>query len=468
MKINFLGADQNVTGSKHLIQTNGYNLLLDCGLYQGKRSESDRQNKVLPFDAKIINAVILSHAHLDHCGTLPILIKNGFEGKIYCTPATAEIAKYILLDSADIQESDAEYFNKHIINESEKISPIYTKEDVQKTIEHFEQTEYFRISNKWTQLNHSIRFKLYDAGHILGSAVTFIEIAENSAIKTLAFTGDLGRDFSPILRSPENITENTDTLLTECTYGDRVHKPVADSTQDFKDIITEAVKNKSKIIVPAFSLGRTQEIIYILHKLFNEGSIPSLPVYIDSPLAESITEIFSKYKQYFNDTFWNDFGNKKDNPFVSSNLIYVKTVEESKSINEKSGPLMVISASGMAESGRVLHHLKNNISDPNNIVLLTGYQAENTLGRKLQEGIKNVKIYGENYNVAAKIITLHEFSAHADQNGLLNYIKSIHQLKRIFLVHTEMPQATIFKSILKKSLPEIPVEIPLMGQSFEL
>ena len=468
MKINFLGAAQNVTGSKHLIQTNGYNLLLDCGLYQGKRSESNQQNKTLPFDAKTINAVILSHAHLDHCGTLPILVKNGFNGKIYCTPATAEIAKYILLDSAAIQEGDAAYFNKHTENEQDKIVPIYTKEDVEKTVATFEATEYFRISNEWTQINENIKFKLYDAGHILGSAVIFLEITENGGTKTLAFTGDLGRDSSPILRSPENIQENSDTLLTECTYGDRIHKPVADASLDFKNVIIEAVKNKSKIIVPAFSLGRTQEIIYLLHKLFDENSVPSLPVYIDSPLAENITEVFSKYTKYFNDEFWKDFGNQNNDPFMIKNLTNIKTVEESKALNDKEGPFMVISASGMAESGRVLHHLKNNISDSNTIVLITGYQAENTLGRKLQEGVKNVQIYGENYNVAAKIITLNEFSAHADQNDLLKYIENIHQLKRIFLVHTELPQATIFKSILEKSLPNIPVEIPTMGQSFEL
>ena len=468
MKINFLGAAQNVTGSKHLIQTDGYNLLLDCGLYQGKRSESNKQNSTLPFDAKEINAVILSHAHLDHCGTLPILIKNGFEGKIYCTKATAEIAKYILLDSADIQVHDAEYLNRHLKNGQEKIIPIYTAEDVQKTIDYFEPIDYFRTSNKWTQLNENIRFKLYDAGHILGSAVIFIEIKEEGATKTLAFTGDLGRDASPILRSPEIITESTDTLLTECTYGGRLHRPVSDAETDFKNIIIEAIKNKSKIIVPAFSLGRTQEIIYLLHKLFDEKAIPSLPVYVDSPLAENITDIFSKYTESFDNEFWKDFGQRGDNPFILENLTYVKTIEESKALNDKKGPFMVISASGMAEGGRILHHLKNNIGDPNNIILITGYQAENTLGRRIQEGLSPVKIYGESYRVEAKIITLNEFSAHADQEGLLNYIKSIKELKRIFLVHTEMSEAKIFESILQKLLPSIPIEIPSMGQSAEL
>ena len=285
MKINFLGADQNVTGSKHLIQTQGYNLLLDCGLYQGKRDEENKQNSTLPFLASSINAVILSHAHLDHCGTLPILVKNGFEGKIYCTPATAEIAKYILLDSAEIQRQDCEYFNSHIQNGEKEIFPIYDQGDVEKVVEHFEPVDYFKNSNQWTQLNENIKFKLYDAGHILGSAITFLEINEVGVIKTLAFTGDLGRDNSPILCSPEYIAEDTQTLITECTYGDRLHKPIVDATADFKDIIETAIKNNGKIIIPAFSLGRTQDIIYILHKLIDEKVVPAIPIYIDRPLA---------------------------------------------------------------------------------------------------------------------------------------------------------------------------------------
>jgi metallo-beta-lactamase family protein len=473
MKIIFEGAAQNVTGSKHLIQVGNYNLLLDCGLYQGKRDESNKQNSTLPFAATEINAAILSHAHLDHCGTLPVLVKNGFAGKIYCTPATAEIAKYILLDAAEIQKQDSEYFNRHVTNTAEQIAPIYTAEDVQQAVEHFEPTEYFRQSNQWTELNENIRFKFYDAGHILGSAIIFLEIKDPStgsgqAIKTLAFTGDMGRENSPILRSPEYIAENTETLLTECTYGDRNHAPMSDATQNFKDAINTAIKNKGKIIVPAFSLGRTQDIIYILHKLLDEKKIPALPIYIDSPLAENITEIFPKYIKDFNDNFQKDFGARGDNPFLLKNLFYVRSQEESKSLNNKPGPLMIISASGMCEGGRVLHHLKNAIENPQNIILITGYQAEDTLGRKIQEGQSPVKIFGENYNVAAQVKTLNEFSAHADQNGLLSYILHVKNLQRIFLVHTELPQATAFKNILEKSYPDLPIEIPEMGQSFEV
>ena len=238
---------------------------------------------------------------------MPILVKNGFKGKIYCTPATAEIAKYILLDSAEIQKQDCEYFNKHVATPAEQITPIYTEEDVQKVVEHFEPIDYFRQSNQWTKLNENIRFKLYDAGHILGSAIIFLEIKEDGTIKTLAFTGDMGREHSPILRSPEYIAEDTQTLITECTYGDRLHKPMSDATSDFKDVINTAIKNKGKIIVPAFSLGRTQDIIYILHKLIDQKAIPALPIYIDSPLAENITEIFPKYINDFNDNFQKDF-----------------------------------------------------------------------------------------------------------------------------------------------------------------
>lgn len=468
MIIKFLGAAQNITGSKHLIQTEGYNLLLDCGFSQGKRSESNKLNRTLPFSAEDIDAVILSHAHLDHCGTLPVLVKNEFLGKIYCTKATAEIAKYILLDSSAIQKQDCEYFNKHIKEEKEKIFPIYTEENVKKTIKQFEPVEYFRQSNKWTELNKNIRFKLYDAGHILGSAIIFLEIKENGIIKTLGFTGDLGREQSPILRSPEYITEDTQTFITECTYGSSTHRPLSDTANDFRNVINTAIKNKGKIIIPAFSLGRTQEIIYILHKLLDEKVVPSLPIYIDSPLAENITEIFPKYINDFDGDFWKDFGNKGDSPFFIKNLTYVRLAEDSKALNKKRGPLIIISASGMAEGGRVLHHLKNNIENPQNIVLITGYQAENTLGRKIQEGINPVKIFGKDYNVRAKIITLNEFSAHADQNDLLSYISRIKNLERIFLVHTEPPQAAAFKNMLEKSYPSLPVEIPTIGSAFEI
>ena len=476
MRIKFLGADQTVTGSKHLIQVGNYNLLLDCGLHQGRRKESNQLNKNFPFEAKKINAVILSHAHLDHCGMLPILVNEGFEGKIYCTAATRDIAAFILNDSAMIQEQDCEYYNNHLPPGETLIEPIYTERDVKKTLGHFEAVPYFRLSNQWTQLNQNIRFKFYDAGHILGSAVTLLEIKEpfNSVqgregkIKRLVFTGDLGRDFLPILRSPEYVEEPAETLITECTYGSRIHRAITNLESDLKNIVNEAAGKKSKIIVPAFSLGRTQELIYILHKLVDQKDIPALPIFIDSPLAQKITRVFQTYTSDFDEEFWTDFGEKGKKAFLFDNLITTSSIQESKSINDKPGPMIIIAGSGMAEGGRILHHLKNNIENPNSIILITGYQAKNTLGRKILEGVSPVKIYGKDYQVKTKVIVLNELSAHADQKDLLDYVGHINGLKNIFLVHAENKEASAFKEIAEKEYPLLSIHIPSFKEEFEV
>ena len=476
MRIKFLGADQTVTGSKHLIQVGDYNLLLDCGLHQGRRKESNELNKNFPFPVDKINAVILSHAHLDHCGMLPILVREGFAGKIYCTAATADIAKFILKDSAMIQEQDCRYYNKHLKPGETPIKPIYTEKDAKKTFSYFEAIPYFRLSNQWTQLNENIRFKFYDAGHILGSAITLLEIKDegetlqhgSGQVKRLAFTGDLGRDFLPILRAPEFIKEPAETLIMESTYGNRIHRPITDLEGDLKNIVNEAVNKKSKIIVPAFSLGRTQELIYILHKLIDQKDIPTLPIFIDSPLAQKITRVFQTYTNDFDEEFWQDFGEKGKKAFLFDNLITTNSIQESKSINDKLGPLIVIAGSGMAEGGRILHHLKNNIGNQNSIILITGYQAENTLGRKIVEGVSPVKIFGQEYDVKAKIIILNELSAHADQKDLLNYVESMKGLNKIFLVHGEMPEALAFKEVVQKTHPSVSIDIPSFGQEFEI
>ena len=478
MKIKFLGATQTVTGSKILIEVHSshgssgqfvaYRLLLDCGLHQGRRKESNQLNRNFPFPADQINAVILSHAHLDHSGMLPILVKEGFKGKIYCTAATADIAKFILEDSAMIQEQDSLYYNKHLKPGKFPIEPIYTDRDVKKTFGHFEPVPYFRLSNKWTKLNDNIRFKFYDAGHILGSAITLLEIKDGDEIKNLVFTGDLGRDFLPILRSPEYVKESAQTLIMECTYGSRIHRPIADLEGDLKNIISEAVSKKSKIIVPAFSLGRTQELIYILHKLIDKKEIPALPIFIDSPLAQKITRVFQAYTSNFDEEFWADFGEKGKKAFLFDSLITTSSIQESKSINDKPGPLMVIAGSGMAEGGRILHHLKNNIENQNSIILITGYQAENTLGRKILEGVSPVKIFGQDYQVKAKIIVLNELSAHADQKDLLSYMDNIKGLGKLFLVHGEIAEASALKEIAEKEYPDLSVNIPSSGEEFTL
>jgi metallo-beta-lactamase family protein len=270
------------------------------------------------------------------------------------------------------------------------------------------------------------------------------------------------------LRSPEYLEEKTENLLLECTYGDTVHRPFDDVMSELKEIVFRAVRKKSKILVPAFSLGRIQELIYVLHKLIDEKTIPSLPIYLDSPLGENITDVFSRHTEYFDDEFWKDFGNRKESPFSFDNLIYVRSAEESKSLNNVRGPFIIIAASGMAEGGRILHHLKRNISDPNNIVLITGYQAENTLGRRIKEGISPIEIFGEKYPVKAEVIVLDELSAHADKNDLLTYISHTKDLKRLFLVHTESLRAMSFEKTVKKSHPTLAVDIPDMGQVFNI
>ena len=468
MKITFYGAAENVTGSKHLIETGGYRLLLDCGLYQGRRKEAEAMNRILPFDAASIDAVILSHAHADHCGALPVLVKNGFAGKIYATAATADIAKLIMMDSAKIQMEDAAYLLRNKIKGAEDAAPLYGMEDVERTAERFVPVGYFRDSNGWTALTPDVRFKLYDAGHILGSAVIVVEAIENGAAKTVAFTGDLGNVNVPLMRHPESIAENVDALLMECTYGDRVHRPFSDAGDELAAIIRAAVATKSKMIVPAFSLGRTQELIYALHKLHDQDKIADIPIYIDSPLSVNILEVFNRHTEDFNQEEWKDFGVKGEKPFIFDDLVYVRSIEESKALNSKPGPFMVISASGMCEGGRIRHHLLNGVGDPNNYVLITGYQAEHTLGRKLQEGVSPVNILGESREVMAKVITLHEFSAHADQAELLDYLAKTRGLKRLFLVHTEAPQDQVFQKLARQAHPGLDVEIPATGMSVEL
>ena len=468
MKITFYGAAENVTGSKHLIEANGFRLLLDCGLNQGRRQEAERMNRVLPFDAASVNAVILSHAHADHCGMLPVLVKNGFKGKIYSTSATAEIAKLIMMDSAKIQMEDAEYLNRHQVPGAEGAKPLYDENDVERCAERFVGVDYCRKTNAWTKLSDNIRFKLYDAGHILGSSVIVVQVTESGVVKTVAFTGDLGNINVPLMHAPEPVAEPVDALLMECTYGDRNHRPFSDAGDELAAIIKTAVENKSKIIVPAFSLGRTQELIYTLHKLHDENKIPLIPIYIDSPLSVNILDVFNRHTEDFDQETWQDFGVKGEGPFIFDDLIYVRTIEESKALNAKAGPFMVISASGMAEGGRIRHHLLNNISDPNNFVLITGYQATNTLGRKLQDGISPVNILGESRVVMAKVITLQEFSAHADQAGLMNYLAELHGLKHVYLVHTEAPQDQIFRDMVRAKYPGLDVEIPATGMSVEM
>ncbi len=470
MKITFNGAALNVTGSKHLIETNGLKILFDCGLHQGKRAETTAKNRSFPFNPKEIDAVILSHAHADHCGMLPLLVKQGFSGKIYATPATRDIAEYIMLDSSHIQKQDAEYFNTHLPEGDQPIEPIYDDEDVKAALAQFEPVEYFLHSGKWTSISKTVKFKFLDAGHILGSSIVVLTSQEgktDSHKKTIAFSGDLGGRAKPLLRDPEIIEEPLDAFLLECTYGNHTHRPLRFAKQALADLINRAVKHKQKILVPAFALGRTQEIIYILHQLTDSRQIPRIPIYIDSPLASHITKVFEGYNEEYDAESWRDFSRKGEPPFSFTNLNYTQSPEESKELNTLEGPWMVVSSSGMCEAGRILHHLKNHITDPDTIIAFTGYQAEHTLGRKILTGQSPVKIYGQYMDVKAQVEVFNEFSAHADQSGLLDYLKMI-QTQKVCLVHTEEPQAQEFKAVLAEKMPEINVIIPEDRESLDL
>lgn len=460
MKITFLGAAGGVTGSKHLIETGGKKILLDCGAFQGHREESYIANSVLPAELNYLDAVILSHAHADHCCSLPLLVKNGFNKTIYATKATTDIARLIMLDAANIQKNDFQHL-KRLSRSNNKLSkPIYTQIDVEKACHLFAGVAY----HVWKKITNNFRFKFYNAGHILGSAVTVMEVQG----KIIAYTGDLGNLNVPILPDPEKIPEEVEILISECTYGNRNHQPVQEAANLLKKIIHEAVISQSRIIVPAFALGRTQELVYLLHKLRNEGEIPAIPIYLDSPLGNSITKVFSQYNSDFDDETWQDFISKNESPFTFEKLIYTKTVAESKMLNNKLGPIMIIASSGMLEGGRVLHHLENNIGNPNSVILLTGYQAQNTLGSRLKNGEQTVRIYGQPFEVRARIFSLDELSAHADQTGLLNYVLSLRKLKKLFLVHSEEDATEAFSKLLKEKLPDLEVVVPKMGESFQI
>jgi metallo-beta-lactamase family protein len=460
MKITFLGAAEGVTGSKHLIETGGKKILLDCGAFQGHYEASHKANTILPEELEYIDAVILSHAHADHCCSLPLLVKNGYNNKIYATPATIDIARLIMLDAAKIQEHDYEHLKRFAASGKKILLPIYSEIDVEKTCHLFSEVPY----QEWKKVTGDFTFKFYNAGHILGSAITLIK-TEN---KVLAYTGDLGNTNVPILPDPENINEPVEILISECTYGDRNHQPIQEAANVLKKVINDAITNKSRIIVPAFALGRTQELIYILHKLHDNGEIPAIPIYLDSPLGSDITAVFDKYKADFDTQTWQDFINKNESPFHFEKLNYVKTVTESKMLNDKLGPFMIIASSGMLEGGRVLHHLENNIGNPNSVILLTGYQAENTLGHRLQTGEKKVRIYGQQFEARAQVVSLDELSAHADQTGLLNYVLSLKSLKKLFLVHSEKRATDVFYKLVKERKPDLEVIIPKLGDSFEI
>lgn len=449
MQIQFIGAAQTVTGSMHFIRTRHTKFLLDCGLYQGKRKEAFEINRTFDFfNPAEIDFVILSHAHIDHAGNLPSLVKKGFKGKIFSTFATRDLSVVMLQDSAHIQEKDVEFVNKRRKRQGKNLfEPLYTQEDVLNVLNQFVGINY----RQSYEVSKGINLTFYDAGHILGSALVHLVIQEEKKIFNLAFSGDLGRPNLPILKDPERIP-NVDYFICESTYGGRRHENPLNSEEILTGILKKAIVHNSKIIIPAFSLGRTQEIVYALHKIFESKIIERIPVYVDSPLTVNVTDVFRLHPECF-DMETLEFLNKNEDPFGFKRLTYITDVEESKKLNSIGGPLIIISSSGMCEAGRILHHLANNISNPNNIILMVGYSAINTLGRKLIDGEKKVNILGEEFNVEAEVIVMRSFSAHADENELMDYTTQLdkNQMREIFLVHGEIDQQEIFQKHLEAS-----------------
>jgi len=447
MKIEFYGATKEVTGSKFVLDSSSTKILVECGLFQGKRKESEKKNREFMFDIKEIDYMLLSHAHIDHSGNIPNLVKNGFSKDIFTTPATIDLLKYLLLDSAHIHEKDVEYVNKIKENGEKPIEPLYTVEDAQKSFNLFKPVTYGNKHQK------GINFEFLDAGHILGSSEILMEIEG----KRVLFTGDLGRSNLPIIRDPE-IPEKVDILIMESTYGNRLHRDIEHATMELEEILKKSIKRKGKVIIPSFALERAQEVIYAINSLIIKKRLPEIPIYVDSPLTVDITGVFMKHPEYFDEKAYNLL--RENHIFNYGKINYVKDVKESKALNFKEGPMVIISASGMCEHGRILHHLKNNIGDEKNIILIVGYQAKNTLGRKLVEKQKEVNIFGKPHNRKAEVIVLNEFSAHADRNDLISFVEKVSP-ERIFLVHGEEDQMEPLGNTLKEmgyniDMPEAP------------
>lgn len=464
MKISFDGAAQTVTGSRHLIEVNGHRILLDCGLFQGKRADNYDKNQKFDFDPASLDAVILSHAHIDHSGNLPNLVKNGYKGPIYATPPTVTLGEIMLQDSAHIQEQDTLYVNKKRAKRGlPAMEPLYTLADALEAIEKYYPVKYEEAFSPVPGV--TVRF--FNAGHILGSAAIRLDIVENGQHKSLWFSGDIGRKDLPLLPEPVFPTD-VDYLLMECTYGDENHDSVDSAYEKFKAIVMKTINRGGKIIIPAFAVGRTQEIVYFLNMMKSENLINDLPVFVDSPLAVAASKIFKGYPDYFDEETFDFIRNEKSPALDFTGLRYVSSVDESKAINDKKGPMVIISASGMSEAGRILHHLKNNIEDQNNTVLIVGWQAPNTLGRRLVDRERMVKIFGDEYDLRAEVVTINGLSAHAGQDYLLQYASAVKgRVKKIFLVHGEAEAAAVFMAKLKEAGIG-PVEYPAYQQQVEI
>ncbi len=456
LRVRFHGAAGTVTGSMHQVETTSSNLLLDCGLFQGHRAEAHRRNSRFPFEPKHIDALLLSHAHIDHCGNLPNLVRQGFRGPIYCTPATRDLAAVMLGDSAGIQKEDADFLNRKRPPGEPKVQPLYDQRDVVRTLRQMHTIPYDRE----VRLGRGVRAVFVDAGHLLGSAMIALDVEAHGRAARLTFTGDLGRRAIPILRDPVPVPP-CDILLCESTYGGRTHQPIELMADDLGAAVRRTVERGGKVLIPAFSLGRTQTVVYFLHQLTSAGQLPDVPIYVDSPLAADATEVFRLHPECFDEQTLELFQRDPD-LFGGRRIRYVRSVQESKSLNGRPEPCVIIAASGMCEAGRILHHLKHNIEDPRCAILLVGYQAPNTLGRRIADRQPRVRVLDEMLDLRAEVVQLNGLSSHADHAELLSYLAPLAGgVKTACLVHGEPEGAQALATALReKGFAEVLVPQP--------
>lgn len=461
MKLKFFGAVRSVTGSMHMIEVGKEQVLLECGLFQGHRKEAAKKNRDLPLDPTKVTGCVLSHAHIDHSGNLPNLVKNGYKGKIHATAATAELARFMLKDSAYLQQKDADYVNEKLDRNEPPVEPIYDEDDVDETNRRFQVVGYKEEFSPAP----GVRAWFYDAGHILGSAVTLYEVEEGGRKVRIGFTGDLGRPATPILRDPQRLP-HIDYLITESTYGNRVHEGVSAMKERLCSIVGATVKRGGRVVIPAFSVGRTQNIVYYLSQLYHEGELPNVPIYVDSPMAVSATEAYRDHPECY-DAETRELMARGDDVFGFKMLKYCRTQDESKELNLRKEPCVIISASGMCEGGRILHHLKHSVSRGENTILLVGFMAENTLGRRILEREKTVRIYGKELPLRARVEKMNGFSAHADKDELATYMKTIPGLRKVFVVHGEEDASLSLAAYIESSL-KLKAHVPSPGEAVEL
>lgn len=463
MRLTFLGAAEEVTGSLLLVETPSGSIIVDCGMYQGRRQESRERNRKLSPKAIHADAAILTHSHIDHSGSLPTLAKSGFAGSIYATPATFDLCTYMLRDSARIQSSDAAYLNRRFADDPTwvPVVPLYDEEDVLRALEQFVAIPYHRAF----QPLPGVKATFFDSGHILGSAQVVLDMTEKGHRRRLVVSSDLGRKGLPIIHDPETPPRPVDYVVMESTYGGRVHGSVEQMHDDLERVIKDTIRRGGKVIVPAFAVGRTQELVYVLHELLLAGRLPKIPVFIDSPLAIDVTEVFRMHPECF-DAETRTFLEEHGDVFTFDGVRQARTREESMKINDYPGPAIIVAASGMAEAGRILHHLRNHVEDERNTILIIGFMAQHTLGRRLLERRQRVKIWGVERDLRARVEVLNAFSAHADRDDLIAYAEACGEVRRVFLVHGEPEQQGPLAAALKER--GIETHVPKRGEAVEL